>query len=60
MVPDTTYHDFKLYQMDVKSVFLNGHIKEEVYVEQSLGFEDSEYVGSFIGLVHLINKLYGV
>jgi hypothetical protein len=29
-----TYHDFKLYQIDVKSAFLNGPIKEEVYVEQ--------------------------
>jgi hypothetical protein len=38
-----TYHDFKLYQMDVKSAFLNGPIKEEVYVEQPLDFEDSEY-----------------
>jgi hypothetical protein len=28
-----TYHGFKLYQMDVKSTFLNGPIKEEVYVE---------------------------
>jgi hypothetical protein len=35
-----TYHGFKLYQMDVKSAFLNGPIKEEVYVEQSPGFED--------------------
>jgi hypothetical protein len=38
-----TYHGFKLYQMNVKSVFLNGPIKEEVYVEQPPGFEDSEY-----------------
>jgi hypothetical protein len=28
-----THHDFKLYQIDVKSAFLNGPIKEEVYVE---------------------------
>jgi hypothetical protein len=28
-----THHDFKLYQMDIKSAFLNGPIKEEVYVE---------------------------
>ena len=27
------YMDFKLYQMDVKSVVFNGTIKEEVYVE---------------------------
>jgi hypothetical protein len=38
-----TYNGFKLYQMDVKSAFLNGPIKEEVYVEQPLGFKDSEY-----------------
>jgi hypothetical protein len=37
------HHDFKLYQMDVKSAFLNRRIKEEVYVEQPLGFEDKEY-----------------
>jgi hypothetical protein len=38
-----TYHGFKLYQMDVKSAFLNCPIKEEVYLEQPPGFEDSEY-----------------
>ncbi|GJZ57743.1 retrovirus-related pol polyprotein from transposon TNT 1-94 [Tanacetum coccineum] len=32
--------DFKLYQMDVKSAFLNGFINEEVYVVQPLGFID--------------------
>jgi hypothetical protein len=38
-----TYHGFNLYQMDVKSAFLNGPIKEEIYVEQPPDFEDSEY-----------------
>jgi hypothetical protein len=30
------HHSFTLFQMDVKSAFINGTIKEEVYVEQPL------------------------
>jgi len=33
-------HDIKLFQMYVKSAFLNGYINELVYIEQPLGFED--------------------
>jgi hypothetical protein len=35
-------HNIKLYQMDIKSAFLNGYINKEVYVEQPLGFEDDK------------------
>jgi hypothetical protein len=52
-----SYHGFKLYQMDVKSAFINGPIKEEVYVEQPPGFEDSEYSNH----VYKLSKvLYGL
>ena len=34
---------FKLFQMDVKSTFLNGDIQEEVYVEQLKGFVDHHF-----------------
>ena len=34
------YMNFKLYQMDVKSIFLNNNISEKVHVEQSLVFEN--------------------
>jgi hypothetical protein len=43
LIAYATYHSFKLYQMDVKSAFLNDPIKEEVYVVQPPGFEDNEY-----------------
>jgi hypothetical protein len=37
------HHPFRLFQMDVKSAFLNGPIKEEIYVEQPPSFEDDWY-----------------
>jgi len=35
-------HNIKLYQMDVKSAFLNEYINELFYVEQSPGFENDK------------------
>jgi hypothetical protein len=43
--------------MDMKSAFLNGPIKEEVYVEQPPGFEDDSYPDH---VYKLSKALYGL
>jgi len=48
---------FKLFQMDVKSTFLNGIISEEVYVEQPSGFEDHQHPNH---VFKLKKALYGL
>jgi hypothetical protein len=52
-----THHSFRLLQMDVKSAFLNGPIKEEVYVEQPPNFEDDRYPDH---VYKLSKALYGL
>jgi hypothetical protein len=42
--------------MDVKNAFLNGFLKEEVYVKQPLGFESVE----FPRRVYWMKALYGL
>ncbi|GKD32262.1 putative ribonuclease H-like domain-containing protein [Tanacetum coccineum] len=52
-----SFKDFVVYQMDVKSAFLYGKIKEEVYVCQPPGFEDPY----FSDKVYKVEKaLYGL
>ena len=51
------HHSFRLFQMDVKSAFLNRLIKEEVYVEQPPGFEDDRYPNH---VYKLSKALYGL
>ncbi|GJU17295.1 retrovirus-related pol polyprotein from transposon TNT 1-94 [Tanacetum coccineum] len=51
------YMNFIVYQIDVKSAFLNGKLKEEVYVKQPLGFESNEFPNH---VCKLDNALYGL
>ena len=43
--------------MDVKSTFLNGFIKEEVYVEQPPGFEDHKHTNHVFKLTKILYNL---
>jgi hypothetical protein len=35
--------DWEIHQMDVKSVFLNGSLEEEIFMEQPQGFISLDY-----------------
>ncbi|KAK1413623.1 hypothetical protein QVD17_35399 [Tagetes erecta] len=37
------YYDYEIWQMDVKTAFLNGHLSEDVYMVQPEGFVDPKY-----------------
>ncbi|KAJ9551588.1 hypothetical protein OSB04_015633 [Centaurea solstitialis] len=51
------YKDFTVFQMDVKTAFLYGHLKEEVYVSQTEGFVDPDHPD----YVYVLDKaLYGL
>jgi hypothetical protein len=52
-----TSKGFKLYQMDVKSAFLNGVIQEEVYVGQHPAFENPKYLHSVYKLFKALYEL---
>ncbi|GKE68102.1 retrovirus-related pol polyprotein from transposon TNT 1-94 [Tanacetum coccineum] len=41
-VANTAHKNMTIYQMDIKMAFLNGELKEEVYVSQPEGFVDQD------------------
>ncbi|GJX59014.1 retrovirus-related pol polyprotein from transposon TNT 1-94 [Tanacetum coccineum] len=56
-VAHAAHKSFPIYQMDVKTAFLNGQLKEEVYVAQPEGFIDPDHLEK----VYLLMKaLYGL
>nr|GEZ43595.1 hypothetical protein [Tanacetum cinerariifolium]GFA66548.1 hypothetical protein [Tanacetum cinerariifolium] len=37
------FYDYEIWQMDVKTAFLNGHLSEDIYMMQPKGFVDPKY-----------------
>ena len=57
LLPIACIMNFKLYQMDVKSAFLNGLLKEEVFVEQPKGFQDPHFLDHVLQLKKALYRL---
>ncbi|GJY58036.1 zinc finger, CCHC-type containing protein [Tanacetum coccineum] len=43
LIAVTAYYDYEIWQMDVKTAFLNGYLSNEVYLEQPEGFVNPKY-----------------
>ncbi|GJX61460.1 retrotransposon protein, putative, ty1-copia subclass, partial [Tanacetum coccineum] len=43
LIAIAAFYDYEIWQMDVKTSFLNGYLNEEVYMEQPEGFVSQKY-----------------
>ena len=51
------YFDYEIWQMDVKTAFLNGNLTEDVYMMQPEGFVDPTNAGK---ICKLQKSIYGL
>ncbi|WVZ51632.1 hypothetical protein U9M48_002756 [Paspalum notatum var. saurae] len=51
------YHDYEVWQMDVKTAFLNGNLSEDVYMTQPEGVVDPQNAGK---VCKLLKSIYGL
>nr|GFC12781.1 retrotransposon protein, putative, Ty1-copia subclass [Tanacetum cinerariifolium] len=57
LIAIAAYYDYEIWQMDVKTAFLDGHLFEEVYMEKPEGFVNPKYPNHICKLKRFI---YGV
>ena len=57
MLAIATFFDYEIWQMDVKTAFLNGFLKEELYMMQPEGFVDPQNVDK---VCKLQRSIYGL
>ncbi|KAI3739195.1 hypothetical protein L2E82_29594 [Cichorium intybus] len=51
------YYDYEIWQMDVNTAFLNGHLLEDVYMDQPEGFVDPKHPNK---VCKLKRSIYGL
>ena len=57
MLAIAAYYDYEIWQMDVKTAFLNGDIDEELYMMQPKGFVDPKDANKVCKLQRSIHGL---
>ncbi|GKE58454.1 retrotransposon protein, putative, ty1-copia subclass [Tanacetum coccineum] len=60
MLAIAAFHDYEIWQMDVKTAFLDGKLTKDVFMAQSEGFENEKYpkkCASFKRLFMDLNRL---
>nr|GEU36623.1 hypothetical protein [Tanacetum cinerariifolium] len=57
LIAIVAYYNYEIWQMDVKTAFLNGHLFEEVYMEQPGGFVNPKYLNH---VCKLKRSIYGL
>ena len=57
MLAIATFYDYEIWQMDVKTTFLNGFFKEELYMMQPEGFANPKGANKICKLQRSINGL---
>nr|GEY30150.1 retrotransposon protein, putative, Ty1-copia subclass [Tanacetum cinerariifolium] len=43
LISIASYYDYEIWQMDIKTAFLNGRLDEDIYIEQPEGYVDPKY-----------------
>ncbi|GJT55625.1 retrotransposon protein, putative, ty1-copia subclass [Tanacetum coccineum] len=48
LIAIAAFYDYEIWQMDIKTAFLNGHLSEEIYMVQPEGFVNPKYPNRYI------------
>nr|GFC97391.1 retrotransposon protein, putative, Ty1-copia subclass [Tanacetum cinerariifolium] len=57
LIAITAYYDYEIWQMDVKTAFLDGCLYEDIYMEQPEGYVDPKYLNR---VCKLQRSIYGL